>query len=927
MKTTARWWAPTEAHIGPDETDLEMLAVTGENPRLDLGGALLAVHRVGDAACMAAARDGLVNAESLVARLAEARLQLADPLVDAVSKCVSTEEESYAGLLVRDVFDDAEEAAVDLFRSAVARGVAPPVAAARAGGIYGVSKGQLGRYRQLATDPKANPLVVQAEADKVLMASVERTLDEEAPADARELVSKAPAAVKERIAVSPSGDTYYNVRDATGQFAASPSTSQVAISAPSRLSALKEKFTAQAQPVQAPAPAPAEPKKMTAAEYKRKQRLLQAKGKSRPKRKQLVAAEAKTSTEPQTRQSVKQSAKQLARQRVIQRIAGRSPVPRRTANINDYESPGAATDLLKRFPAQGRDFETKKRTPLGFVLDDLDAAMFIRRAQSHDNGIFRIGHLEKLVGSPPQEVDNREYTGDVPQSEYQDLIELVATAVKDDLRGVDEEATEDSHPDWHVRHFTPNKNVPDDPNKLDEWIRLTTQKYANMHKSDEGDLDVHDRAFTNQASDGTGYVTYVVDKGHTMPTVYEFILPQPRAWLSRHEIELDKNQAYRMPEAHEIDEQNAVYDRKNNVVRKRVYLAQSYDPMPLEVELEKAVATAPRIDLSTLVVTDDLTTPYYDGRDALGRFAVPPRVAAAQRQVQQSRLVQQAKPISVAEYKRKQQLLRAKGKRQVRPVVRPAQTEVGRQSAKQQTKQRLTFTPLGLHRLRQRQEELANNAMRTALPIPIEDHAYKLLTADEFNAMAHSQAGVDFLTGTPGSTFVINKEKDLKMLDAAQVPGGGKELHADMREKTHDLHRSRHTKSMSRVGNHAVETREDRKALDRIVNRYLRESQVGMVSELPLDPNGSHVALEVAHDPQPIVVIEFDESADPNGPYTMVKAQSGVRYDRSSDMDWTGSGTYHYRIPFEHWIAAGASEAPRISDYWRSRFEKESGQR
>lgn len=182
---TQRWWAPAAPRIGPDEFDLSLLDASG-SPIFDLGAALLAYHRVGAAACEHVAK-GLPSETVLVDALARSREQFAIPMVGCVSKSIG--EGPYAGLLVRDVADDAERCALDLYRTAVSRGVAPSLAVQRVGLVYGVPAEALGTYRTLAATPAANPVALQNEADKVLMEWVEKTCLEEV--DEREAVSKA----------------------------------------------------------------------------------------------------------------------------------------------------------------------------------------------------------------------------------------------------------------------------------------------------------------------------------------------------------------------------------------------------------------------------------------------------------------------------------------------------------------------------------------------------------------------------------------------------------------------------------------------------------------------------------------------------------------------------------------------------------------
>lgn len=185
---TERWWAPQRGTLEPDAVVLTLLR-PDDNGHTDLGTTLLAAHRAGAAACEAIAKGAVPSEAGLIQALATARTNFSEHVVESVSKSM---EGTYAGLLVRDVLDDAEQGAVTLFRTAVAKGVSPPVAAQRAGAVYGVPFGSLGTYAALAVDPKTNPVALTDAADRALLAYVSKLAAEE---DAGETVtfSKAPA--------------------------------------------------------------------------------------------------------------------------------------------------------------------------------------------------------------------------------------------------------------------------------------------------------------------------------------------------------------------------------------------------------------------------------------------------------------------------------------------------------------------------------------------------------------------------------------------------------------------------------------------------------------------------------------------------------------------------------------------------------------
>ena len=192
-----RWWAPEAPGIGPDDFDLRLLC-SGSEPAKDLGQALLGLHRIGAAACEAVATQPLADETVLGAALAAAREMAVPPARDVVAKAVGGDAR-YGDLLLRDVLDDAEAAAVSLYRTCVAKHVAPPLAARRVGAVYGVPLRELGRYTAVAMDPKATQPVLDDAADRALFGYVAKFVDDESAAT-KITVSKAPAGEVERPA-------------------------------------------------------------------------------------------------------------------------------------------------------------------------------------------------------------------------------------------------------------------------------------------------------------------------------------------------------------------------------------------------------------------------------------------------------------------------------------------------------------------------------------------------------------------------------------------------------------------------------------------------------------------------------------------------------------------------------------------------------
>lgn len=192
---TRRWWAPDAPGIGPDEFDLTLLT-PGSEPDKDLGSHLLALHRVGAAACEAVATEPMADEVTLRGVLATARQLIAPPAIEAVSKAV--EDGNYGALLLRDFLDDAEQAVVSIYRTCITKQMAPSMAAHRCGLIYGVPLRELGKYTMLATDPKTPKQTVTELADRALFGFVAKVLDEEMLETRKVTISKAPAGERER---------------------------------------------------------------------------------------------------------------------------------------------------------------------------------------------------------------------------------------------------------------------------------------------------------------------------------------------------------------------------------------------------------------------------------------------------------------------------------------------------------------------------------------------------------------------------------------------------------------------------------------------------------------------------------------------------------------------------------------------------------
>lgn len=184
MTTLTRWWAPE------GEVPVAQLLRPGTDPEKDLGLGLLALHKAGAEACQLVAKTAVADEHVLAAALAETRALTAPLAVETISK--SVESPAYAGLLLKDLLDDAEVAALALYRTCLAKSVAPPIAAERVGAVFGVASRDMAKYAALASDPKANARAVADLADRTLFDYVSKVVSEEY-VPAKETFSKAPA--------------------------------------------------------------------------------------------------------------------------------------------------------------------------------------------------------------------------------------------------------------------------------------------------------------------------------------------------------------------------------------------------------------------------------------------------------------------------------------------------------------------------------------------------------------------------------------------------------------------------------------------------------------------------------------------------------------------------------------------------------------
>jgi hypothetical protein len=398
-----RWWAPQRATTTPDTVVTLML------DQDDLATTLLAMHRAGAAACESVAKSVLPSSAKLLQALAEARGRFAPPAVSAVSKNL---EERYAGLLVRDVLADAESATLALYGAAVSKGVSPPVAASRAGAVYGVPARELGRYAALATDPKSGPAALTDAADRALLGFVAKLSAAESDDPGEQVTfSKAPVTADDWDEASVN-------RDEQGRFATETTT---AVAEPTMGSLEWIKATlgiTQTAPAQV-ADLKTEPK------YKPRPARKRARPQRRPKAATEPATATRTQTRTQTRTRV--TARSRAAYREVSELRERA---RATA-----EPPVLLTDdLLKTFvDPNARVSYDELDIPVAIAVPDNVGAALKRKLEAQQDNplfkdtrmrVFRAGNLLRNVKFVTK-ADEGEATENIHQAAHETWVPLV----------------------------------------------------------------------------------------------------------------------------------------------------------------------------------------------------------------------------------------------------------------------------------------------------------------------------------------------------------------------------------------------------------------------------------------------------------------------------------------------------------------------
>lgn len=857
--TASRWWNPAGPHIGPDETDIGMLAATGENPRLDLGAALLAAHRVGAAACDAAAATPLVDERTLIRALAAAREQLANPMIDSVSK--SVEGERYACVLVCDVLDDAEEAALDIFRSAVSRGVAPPLAAARAGAVFGVSKDAIGKYRQKATDPRVNPVALADEADRTLFGFVEKLAAEET--DEREEVSKITPSERRRRAEEENRDrrgrfavaednptlSVSNLLRTEGHTEAAPQTevgdSEIGVGQPGLLARMRSRYgfgggstpSRVGETVEEVAIRQQQAARAQQAEKARKARAArEARRKRNAPPKPVLAPTGRTA---QPRAALDRGALQrgaVDRGAVSRKSDIARAVRERLGVAEDYTTPDVGEITPVTSNLDWTRLADASYTPHGDRLIDTEVGVALPGAQGRrfaaeiagrKGNLLRIGELTQLAGgNNVEEVTNQR--GDA----YEDVVENTA-------RGLEERQPNAVHIGDDHRVFEGARSEMEIENRLHVMA-------ADISSSEEGIATPYPDHF------GHGYhMVFQPAEGGDVPQIYEFVIEDAVGHTTsdaRHpQWTLDPNQYYAMNDAMHWD---TTYDDRG-FKRTRITLTPVSEEEARRYIIGKAdtsderrarVANEPRNDLGQWM------------RNYLARQA--PEVAPAE----PDRRADLAHRANLARHARER---RAKARqRQTQPtepirVAAPRQA-LGRKALDRKAQQRLS--PIGRQRIQrvQRQVKEAFATRRTLSRLHefnFDPHSeYAVLSNTDWGDLItrtgadYANAEVVHVVGRDSRHFVENTA--VRGLDAPEAVAEAYEM---------DEIRGEEPMQTTKIAMINPGSDEEAGGMAAVTEDLLDRPEVSAVHSKPdnEDANLMHISVN-KHRPQPIWIVELD---------------------------------------------------------------------
>lgn len=477
-----RWWEPEGPSLGVSASDLVLLE-PGDDPAYDLGAAVFAVHRVGAAACQMVAQTPMLTERTLVEYLGLARQSYAPPVVESIAKCLG--DTRYAGLLVRDLADDAERGALDLYRTAVAKGVAPPLAAQRVGMVYGCPADRLGAFKALALVPAANPVALQDAADRALFAYVESVT----AAETQSVEVSKDVAFESKIN-----------RDSEGQFATKDDTRNKLVA----MLGSKTKVEPEVKPTS------------RVVRQTRKRRVVR------------TAAKPAVTLKPTQQLARTKTKQQMAQQKAYQqkytrtRIKEREPAPTEPA-------PNAFDSIMAQLPSQARDYgpmHLDHDTQLSLFLSKQDF-YDLKEAVKETSGKFRIGHVLPASGSVEP---TRLYAGEHANQEAGRKVEQIA---------------DEDYAGGHALSLHSDEDIDGDPGEylVNEWFAENprTRETPELRES----LLIQVSWLNDRAGDG-GH--YILDT-EGMATVNELrVVGQPygtvEGGFDAQSYELDPNEVY-----------------------------------------------------------------------------------------------------------------------------------------------------------------------------------------------------------------------------------------------------------------------------------------------------------------------------------------------------------------------------------------------
>jgi hypothetical protein len=394
--------------VDPDAVVKALLKPDG-HPAGDLGATLLAVHRAGAAACETVSKGAVPSEKGLVGTMSDARGRFADLVVDAAS---SSMEPIYAGLFVRDFLDDAEQGALSLYRTAISKGVSPPIAVDRVAAVYGVPAKSLGKYATLAIDPKANQVALTDAADRCLLTYISKTVDSETSAG--QSVEFTKAGEDQAAAFDPNE----HPRGGGGRFVpngqSAPEVADAPVTKPPRV---VERVTRKTRQV----------RQIRQTRATRQDRTQQEEATQRPVLHTQVnrVVNRKMSKPGQAAKIVqlRLNPRDRALHTVVRQQSGppATPPSRRTSAI---------PDLLKPLPKTG---DTYYELPYVLVMNvpgDVSASMQQKmRVQAGGQAdpstlMFRMGHLQGLANSPFPEMVGRKGAKEAMQAAHDERVNL-----------------------------------------------------------------------------------------------------------------------------------------------------------------------------------------------------------------------------------------------------------------------------------------------------------------------------------------------------------------------------------------------------------------------------------------------------------------------------------------------------------------------